>query len=189
MEIIITSILMGIGLAMDACAVSMANGLKHTKLKISKILFVSFIFGLFQGIMPLVGYLVGHAILSKISWIIPIVALTLLSYVGEKMIADGLKYDQESSVSTTSLTIKVILIQAIATSIDALSAGFSISDFLFIDALICVLFVTLITFSLCVLGVYVGKKFGSKLGGKAQILGGIILIFIGLEIFISHVFF
>ena len=82
---ITNSILLGVGLAMDACAVSMANGLKETKMKLRKTLFIAFMFGLFQGAMPLIGYLVGSQILTKIEWIIPWAALGILGYLGGKL--------------------------------------------------------------------------------------------------------
>lgn len=186
-KVIITSIFLGIGLAMDACAVSMANGLKETNMKLRKTLFIALMFGLFQGIMPLIGYLVGSQILTKFEWIIPWAALGILGYLGGKMIYDGIKGEDE--VDDKSLTIKVIFIQAIATSIDALSVGFTISDYTLIEALVCVGCIAIITFGICTGAVFIGKKFGTKLGNKAILVGGIILILIGLEIFISGMFF
>lgn len=186
-KIIITSLFLGIGLAMDACAVSMANGLKETNMKFKKTLFIALIFGLFQGAMPLMGYLVGSQILTRIEWIIPWAALGILGYLGGKMIYDGIKGEEDSDEK--SLTLKVIFIQAIATSIDALSVGFTISDYTLVEALVCVGCVAIITFIICVGAVYIGRKFGTKLGNKAILIGGIILIAIGIEIFISGMFF
>ena len=186
-RVILTSLLMGIGLAMDACAVSMANGLKYPKIKVSKILLISSMFGLFQGLMPLIGYFVGSAILTKIEWLIPIVALVLLSFVGGKMIYEGIKYKEENCNCCNDLTLKLMLIQAIATSIDALSVGFIISNYNISEAIICNGVIALVTFVICFFAVFIGKKFGTKLGSKAQILGGLILIVIGVEIFINGV--
>lgn len=186
-KVIITSIFLGIGLAMDACAVSMANGLKENKMKLNKIIFIALMFGLFQGAMPLIGYLVGSQILTKFEWIIPWAALGILGYLGGKMVYDGIKGEEE--VDDKSLTFKIIFIQAIATSIDALSVGFTISDYKLIEALVCVGCIAIITFAICVAAVFIGKKFGTKLGNKAILIGGIILILIGLEIFISGMFF
>ena len=186
-QVIITSLFLGIGLAMDACAVSMANGLKEPNMKFRKTLFISLMFGLFQGAMPLIGYLVGSQILTKIEWIIPWAALIILGYLGGKMIYDGIKGEKETTEK--ALTLKVILIQAIATSIDALSVGFTISDYTLIEALVCVGCVAVITFAICVGAVFIGRKFGTKLGNKAILIGGIILIAIGIEIFISGMFF
>ena len=145
-------------------------------------------FGLFQGVMPLLGYFVGAQILTKIEWIIPWVALGILGFLGVKMIRDGIK-GEEDEECCSSLTIKLILIQALATSIDALSVGFTISDYKVIEALVCTGIVALITFIICFIAVFIGKKFGNKLGNKAVIFGGIILVLIGIEIFISGMFF
>lgn len=189
-QIIITSILLGCGLAMDACAVSMANGLKEPKMKINKIALIAFMFAFFQAAMPLIGYFVGSALLSKIEWIIPWVALVLLSFVGGKMLYEGIKHkDEAEEDDNKSLTFKALIIQAIATSIDALSVGFTISNYTILQAFICCAIVAVVTFIICVAAVFIGKKFGTKLGNKAEILGGIILIGIGLEIFITGVFF
>ena len=186
-KVIITSLFLGIGLAMDACAVSMANGLKESNMKIRKSLFIATMFGIFQGMMPLMGYLVGSQLLTKIEWIIPWVALGILGILGIKMIIDGVKGEEDSD--SKELTIKIILIQAIATSIDALSVGFIISDYTLIEALVCTGMVAIITFIICFGAIFIGKKFGDKFGSKAVIIGGIILILIGLEIFISGMFF
>lgn len=189
-QIIITSILLGCGLAMDACAVSMANGLKEPKMKFNKIALIAFMFAFFQAAMPLIGYFVGSALLSKIEWIIPWVALVLLSFVGGKMLYEGIKHkDEAEEDDNKSLTFKALIIQAIATSIDALSVGFTISNYTILQAFICCAIVAVVTFAICVAAVFIGKKFGTKLGNKAEILGGIILIGIGLEIFITGVFF
>ena len=188
--VIITSLLLGIGLAMDACAVSMANGLKEPNMKIRKIILIALMFGIFQGLMPFVGYLLGSAFLSKIEWIIPWVALVLLLFVGGKMLLDGIKHDEdEEDEDMKELTFGVLVVQAIATSIDALSVGFTIANYSLFEASISVLIIAVVTFIICVAAVFIGKKFGTKLGNKAEILGGIILIFIGLEIFITGIFF
>ena len=187
-KVIITSIFLGIGLAMDACAVSMANGLKEPKMKLNKTLIIATMFGVFQGLMPFFGYLVGCQFLTKIEWIIPWVALILLGYIGGNMLIGGIKNKDEEE-EFKDLTIKVLFVQAIATSIDALSVGFSIANYTLLEAIVCVSFITFITFAICVAAVFVGKKFGTKLGNKAEILGGIILIAIGLEIFITGMFF
>ncbi|MBR2891859.1 MAG: manganese efflux pump [Bacilli bacterium] len=187
-DVIIISILLGVGLAMDACAVSMANGLNEPKMKISKVLLIAGCFGVFQGLMPFIGYLVGMNTLTKIEWIIPWVALALLSFIGLKMIIEGRK-EEETEQEKKSLTFRLLIIQSIATSIDALTVGFTISNYLLKEAIACVLIIAFVTFIICILGIYIGKTFGTKLGNKAQILGGLILVLIGLEIFITGVFF
>lgn len=199
--IIITSIFLGIGLAMDAFAASLANGINESKMKFKKILLIAFMFALFQALMPFIGYLVGSAILTKIEWIIPWVALILLGYVGGKMIYDGIKNKDNGCEEKKKLTFLVLLVQAIATSIDALSAGFTISDYLLKEAIVSVCIIAGVTFIICLGGVFLGISITSKLGlncnckksekisCKAEIFGGIILVIIGLEIFISNMFF
>ena len=187
-QVIITSVFLGVGLAMDACAVSMSNGLNEPEMKIKKVILIALMFGLFQAIMPFIGYLVGAAFLKKIEWIIPWLALGLLGFIGGKMLIEGVsKKEKEEKVS--KLTFKVLLVQAIATSIDALSVGFTISDYTMLEAIICVSVVAIVTFIISFFAVHLGKKFGTKLDNEAAILGGIILIAIGIEIFVSHMFF
>lgn len=187
-RIILVVIALGFALAMDAFAVSIANGMKEPNMNKKKGMLIASSFGVFQGAMPLIGYFLGSLLLSKIEWIVPYVALGLLVFLGVKMIVDGFM-DDDNEEHHEHLGIKLILIQSIATSIDALSVGFTISDYTVIEALITCLIVILITTFVCLFGVLMGEKFGSKLGDKAVIVGGIILILIGLEIFITGVFF
>ncbi len=184
MNFYLESILLGIGLAADACAVSMANGLKENKMKVGKMIFIAFMFGFFQALMPTIGYFVGHSFINYVDDLIPWIALIILCFLGIKMIRDGLKKKEELDLA--SLTIKVIFIQAFATSIDALSVGLTVSNYEVSEALICFGIVALVTFTLSFLSIILGKKFGTKFENKAVIFGGIILIFIGIEIFISH---
>ena len=188
MDFYIRSILLGVGLAMDACAVSMADGLKEPKMQVWKVIVIASLFGIFQAAMPLIGYFVGHAFLFYIEKFIPWIALILLSFIGGKMLIEGIKNKEEEEVNN-NLGIKVLLVQAIATSIDALSVGFTIADYTIIEAFLCTGIVCLVTTVICIAAVYIGKKFGTKLGNKAVILGGIVLIVIGVEIFISGMFF
>jgi putative Mn2+ efflux pump MntP len=187
MELYIFSLFLGIALAMDACAVSMTNGLNEPCMKLKKVIVIAFMFGLFQGAMPLIGYFLGHALLSLIEPYIPWIALVILSFLGVRMIIEGSKKNDCEEVK--KLTFTVLIIQAIATSIDALSTGLAIADYTPINAIICASIVMLVTAIICVCAVYIGKKFGTKLGCRAEIMGGIILIAIGLEIFITGVFF
>jgi len=187
LKFFLTSSFLGVGLAMDASAVSMANGLKDPKMKINKVLLIAFMFAFFQALMPLIGYLVGHAVLELIEPFIPWIALLLLSFVGGKMLYEGIKNEGDEEVK--SLTFQALIIQAIATSIDALSVGFTFAGYEIIEALVACGLIALVTFSICILSVFIGQKFGDKLGNKAEILGGIILIAIGLEIFITGIFF
>ncbi len=184
------SILLGVGLAMDAFSVSMANGLSDTKMKTGKILIISGVFAFFQALMPLAGWFFVHSfvnLFSAFEKLIPWIALLLLSYIGGKMLYDGIKQNEEEEIS--NLTPLALLIQGIATSIDALSVGFTISDYIFTEALIAALVIAFVTFIICFAGVIIGKTVGNKLQNKATLLGGTILIIIGIEIFISGVFF
>ena len=188
MQVYLRSILLGIGLAMDACAVSMANGLKEPKMLLRKILLIAFLFGFFQAMMPLIGYFIGHAFIEFIENFIPWIALVLLGLIGGNMLISGIKNKEEED-KHDKLSLKVLLIQAVATSIDALSVGLTIADYTIMEAVISAIIIAIVTFGICVGAVFIGKKFGTKLGNKAEILGGIILIGIGLEIFITGMFF
>ena len=188
------SILIGIGLAMDAFSVSLANGLNEPDMRKPKIFGVAGIFGLFQGVMPFIGWLCIHTIAEAFDVFekfIPWIALGLLGYIGGKMLTEGIKeYKCRSEGGDECplpkrLTVSALLVQGIATSIDALSVGFTISDYNCIEAVVCALIIALLTFGICFAGVILGKKFGTALAGKSSIFGGAILIFIGLEIFIT----
>ena len=192
-KVILTGIGLGIGLAMDAFAVSMSNGLKENKMKLKKILLIAITFGLFQGVMPLIGYFVGFSLIDYIDKFVPWIALGLLSILGIKMIIDGIKElkegnkDDEVCPCENCLSVKILLVQAVATSIDALSAGLSFSNYKVYEAIIVVSLVALITTAICIAGVYIGKKFGTKLSKYAAFIGGTILILIGLEIFLTGI--
>ena len=184
----LNSILLGIGLAMDAFSVSLANGLNNPNIKKIKVFLTSLMFGLFQGLMPMIGWVCVHTIVEKFKifeHIIQWIALVLLVFIGAKMIYECVKKKEESETEIKKLGFLTILVQAIATSIDALSVGFTISNYNFLNAFVCALIIAFITFLLCVIGNIIGKKFGTKFSSKAEILGGIILVAIGLEIFIS----
>lgn len=185
---IFNSILFGIGLAMDAFCVSMANGLSLVKSgEKSKIIQIAITFGLFQGIMPLIGWFCVHSIVNTFKSVqpfIPWIALILLVYIGGKMIYDGIK-GKALDDNDVKIGFLALLIQGIATSIDALSVGFTISEYSFSMALIESIIIAIVTFSICIFGVIIGKKIGMKLANKATILGGIILICIGFWIFFT----
>ena len=188
LKVVLTSLGLGVGLAMDACAVSMANGMNEPKMKLRKTLFIAFLFGFFQGAMPLIGYFLGSQFINYIGKFIPWIALIILSFLGGKMVIEGIKGDDEED-DAKELVLKVLLIQAFATSIDALSVGFTISDYRILEAILCASIVCFMTFAICTGAVYIGKKFGTKFGNKAILIGGLILIAIGLEIFITGIWF
>lgn len=186
------SIALGVGLAMDAFSVSLANGLNEPSMKKTRMMLIAGIFALFQCVMPLIGWICVHTVVqyfNTVSILIPWIALALLGYIGGKMLYEGLHPEKEEENDTDhALTMKLLMVQGIATSIDALSVGFTIARYDVIHALISCMIIGIVTLGICLAGLYLGRKFGTKLAGKAGILGGIILIVIGLEIFVSGVF-
>ena len=185
----ITSIMLGAGLAMDAFSVSLANGLNEPTMKKSRMCGVAGIFSVFQFAMPLIGWICVSTVarlFGAFEKLIPWIALILLGYIGGKMLYEGIKR-KENEEEQIAVGLKGLLIQGIATSIDALSGGFTISDYNWMEALFACLLIGTITFFICYAGLGIGKKAGTKLAGKAGILGGVILILIGLEIFITGI--
>ncbi len=183
----IKSILLGAGLAMDAFSVSLANGLNEPKMKASKMVGVAGVFAGFQFAMPMIGW-ICVATIARIFGVfekcIPWIALLLLGYIGGKMLYEGIK-SKGADDEKPGVGFKGLLLQGIATSIDALSVGFTISEYNCMEALLACLLIGAVTFIICFAGLAIGKKAGTKLAGKAGILGGLILIGIGLEIFIT----
>lgn len=185
------SILLGFGLAMDAFSVSLANGLSEPGMKMRKMSAVAGTFAFFQALMPMIGFICVHTAVSYFNAFekfIPWIALILLSYIGGKMLFEGIKSNGEKACLYSRLTIGTLIMQGIATSIDALSVGFTIADYDFVSALICALVIAAVTFIICFAGIIIGKNVGMKFSGKAGILGGVVLIFIGIEIFVTSVF-
>jgi len=188
---VIQSIMLGVGLAMDAFSVSLANGLNEPKMRIRKMCLIAGVFAFFQALMPLTGWFCVHNLVrffSVFEKFIPWIALILLAFIGGKMIKEGRECDcgKEESCGC-GLGFKLLMVQGIATSIDALSVGFTISEYGFVMALVCALIIAAVTFIICMAGVYIGKIFGTSLAGKASILGGVILILIGVEIFVTGI--
>ncbi len=185
------SILLGIGLAMDAFSVSLANGLNEPNMKKRKMLGVAGIFSIFQFAMPMIGWICVSTIAQYFKIFqkcIPWIALILLGYIGGKMLYESITNKDEQE-ETAAVDIRALIIQGIATSIDALSVGFTISNYKLWEALLACLLIGIVTFFICFAGIVIGKKAGTKLAGKAGILGGVILIFIGIEIFVKGMFF
>ena len=175
----------GISLAMDAFSVSLANGLGEQGMKKGKMLGIAGTFAFFQGLMPLIGWICVHTILEQFSAFadfIPWIALVLLSLIGGKMLIEGIRNKEECELRKVGFLS--LMVQGIATSIDALTVGFDIGKYDIGQALVAVGIIAAITFVICFCGIIIGKKFGTKLSCKATILGGIILIAIGIEIFI-----
>ena len=186
---ILNSALLGLGLAMDAFSVSLANGLSHPCMRAKKMALLAGVFALFQAAMPMIGWVCVHTIVqvfAPLERLIPWIALILLGYIGGKMLYGGLRGGEDCEHPTT-LGVKTVLLQGLATSIDALSVGFTISVYNWQMAVVCALIIAVVTFIICVGGLALGKRFGMHLSGKAEILGGVILILIGLEIFLKGV--
>ena len=181
------SILLGAGLAMDAFSVSLANGLHEPKMPSRKMCIIAGVFAFFQALMPIIGWVCIHTIVQyfrAFETLIPWIALALLGYIGGKMIYDS-RCEADCPDCVPKLTVGVLLTQGIATSIDALSVGFTIAEYNFTMALVAAAIIATVTFGICMAGIAIGKKAGTHLSGKAGFLGGVILILIGLEIFIT----
>ena len=182
----LNSVLFGVALAMDAFSVSIANGLQEPDMKRSKGLLIAGTFAFFQYLMPMIGWTCVHFIVETFSVVakyVPYVAFVVLAVIGSKMIVDGVKKKGEkAAVGWVGL-----LVQGIATSIDALSVGFTTAEYSVFGALVSGAIIAVETFGICALGVFIGKKFGQKLSDKATVVGGVILILIGLEIMIRGI--
>lgn len=187
------SMLLGVGLAMDAFSVSLADGLHDTCMRPRKMCMIAGIFAFFQAMMPLLGWFLVHTIVQYFhafeKWI-PWIALGLLGYIGIQMLLEAREECNECGECSPStvLTCSTLLLQAIATSIDALSVGFTIAEYGAFEALLAAVIIAVVTFVICMLGLEIGKRAGTKIAGKANILGGVILISIGIEIFVGSFF-
>lgn len=192
MEFIFSNILIGISLAMDAFSVSVANGIANPKMKFAKCFAIAGTFAAFQFAMPLVGWILVHTIAEKFLIFhkaVPYIAFGLLLFIGISMIAEGLKKekDEASEENESKLSVKKLLIQGVATSIDALSVGFTIADYGFLMAFYAALIIMAVTLVLCLVGVKIGNRIGILFAKKATIIGGIILILLGIKIFVQGV--
>lgn len=184
------SVLLGVGLAMDAFSVSLANGLNEPTMKRKKMCGVAGIFAMFQALMPMIGWICVHTIVQyfkAFEKFIPWIALILLLYIGGKMLMEGIK-NEESEEEKSQVGLAALMVQGVATSIDALSVGFTIAEYGLLMAVVCALIIAVVTFVICMAGLAIGKKFGTKFANKATIFGGAILILIGIEIFVTGVF-
>ena len=187
----VNSILFGIGLAMDAFSVSMVNGFLEPEMKKSRMALIAGTFCGYQILMPLLGWLCVHTIaeiFTSFQSLIPWIALILLAYIGGKMLLEGIRGGEDDEETAGTLGFGALMVQGIATSIDALSVGFTIADYHWLAALVESVIIGVVTFGICWGGLEIGKRFGTKLSDKASILGGVILLFIGIEIFVRGVF-
>ncbi|MBQ4574468.1 MAG: manganese efflux pump [Clostridia bacterium] len=186
-DFFIVSFMLGIGLAMDAFSVSLANGLNEPQMRRGRMCQIAGVFAFFQALMPMIGWICVHTISNQFNAFnrfIPWIALILLLYIGGKMLIEGIKGGDETG-ERQSLTLGALLVQGVATSIDALSVGFTIADYNKTMALVCAGIIAALTFFICLAGVVIGKTVGTKLTGKASIFGGVILIIIGVQIFVK----
>lgn len=199
MSFVLNSILLGVGLAMDAFSVSIANGLNEPGMSRKKTYGIAACYAFFQFAMPMTGWFCVHTIASYFKVFqkfIPWIALVLLLYIGGQMLFEGIRRIKNKCEENpkncgcgtkTVLTRKTLLIQGIATSIDALSVGFTTARYGTAAAFSSSLIIAVVTFVICMIGLLFGKKFGERLSEKATILGGIILIAIGIEIFVTGI--
>ena len=187
---LLNSVLLGVGLAMDAFSVSLANGLNEPYMKKGRMCGIAGVFAFFQALMPMLGWVCIHTIVNifqAFEKCIPWIALALLGFIGGKMLLEGIRGDDEEE-ELRAVGFMGLMVQGVATSIDALSVGFTIADYDFFMALLAAVIIAAVTFVICFGGLEIGKRVGTRLAGKANILGGVILIFIGLEIFVTGVF-
>ena len=185
------SAMLGVGLAMDAFSVSLANGLNEPCMKKGRMAGIAGIFAFFQGLMPMIGWICVHTVVQyfqSFEKLIPWIALGLLGYIGIHMLLEARRCAEDPDCECCAVTLSALLVQGVATSIDALSVGFTIAEYDLLSALLAAGIIAGLTFPICFAGLAIGKKAGTKIAGKAGILGGCILIFIGLEIFITSFF-
>ena len=180
---ILEIVLISIGLAMDAFAVAVCKGLSMKKMEWKKAVIVAFYFGGFQALMPAIGFFLGVSFEELVTKVDHWIAFILLGIIGINMIKEA--FDKEKETINDSIDIKTMTILAIATSIDALAVGITFA-FLKVDLLTAVTLIGVITFALSLIGVKIGNKFGDKYERKAELIGGIILILMGLKILLEH---
>ncbi len=185
----LNSLLLGVGLSMDAFSISLANGLSDSKMRFHKACLIAGVFAFSQAAMPMIGWICVSTVAKQFTFfnqLIPWIALILLCYLGGNMLYDSFKTNS-CNAPAKKLSFGLLIVQGIATSIDALSVGFTIARYNLIMAIVASLIIALVTFILCLSGVYIGKRFGTCLASKAGILGGAILIIIGIKIFIEGI--
>lgn len=193
--LLIQTFLIAVGLSMDAFAVSVSDGLTMKRIKIRRAAAIAAAFGIFQGIMPLLGFLLGSSFADFVRTWDHYIALIFLGFIGGKMLTDGIKElrckDKSDIDEEYKFSFGALILQAIATSIDALVVGVSFvaMGMSFTDMLISVCIIAAVTFTLSIIGVYAGRKTGQLLGCRAEIIGGLILVGIGIKVFVEHMFF
>lgn len=183
----ITLFCIAIGLSMDAFAVSITNGLSYKNFKKTQIFTSALTYGIFQGLMPLMGYFLGSLFFNIISRFDHWIALLLLGFIGFNMISDAIKEIKhpEENKTDSNFNYKTLFLQAIATSIDALTVGITFAA-MNVNIYFSVFCIAIVTAFFCTIGGFIGKKFGTLLKEKAKVFGGVILILMGLKIFLEH---
>ena len=185
-KLVLDSVLLGFGLAMDAFSVSLVNGLREPDMPKSRMAKIAGVFGGFQFLMPMIGWICVRTVLDlfqSLTKYIPWIAFGLLLYIGGKMLVEGIRNreaQEAEKVGTGGL-----LMQGVATSIDALSVGFTMTELTWLQALAESALIGIVTFGICMAGILIGRKAGTKLSDKASILGGLVLIAIGIKILIG----
>ena len=183
----LNSVLLGFGLAMDAFSVSLVNGMQEPRMQRGRMVRIAGVFGGFQTLMPLIGWVCVKTILElfkSLQSLIPWIAFALLFLIGGKMVLDGIRNKEEQEAE--KIGAGGLIMQGIATSIDALSVGFAMSELNFRSAVAEAVIIGAVTFGICTAGILIGRKAGTKLSGKASVVGGIVLIGIGIEILVTH---
>lgn len=180
---ILEVILLGIGLAMDAFAVSICKGLSMKRMNWKNAMIIAFYFGVFQAIMPAIGYFLGTTFESFVTAIDHWIAFILLSFIGGNMIKES--FNSEDEDKNDRVDFKTMIVLAIATSIDALAVGITFA-FFDVNVIVAVSIIGVITFFISLLGVKVGNKFGDKYQNKAELMGGILLVLLGIKILVEH---
>lgn len=175
--------LIGIGLAMDAFAVAVCKGLAMKKLEWKKTIIIALYFGVFQALMPLIGFYLGATFETLVTSIDHWIAFVLLGFIGGNMIRES--FGDESDNCNDSVSFKTMIVLAIATSIDALAIGITFA-FLQTNISLAVFVIGIVTFLVSLLGVKIGNKFGDKYESKAEFIGGSILLIMGIKILLEH---
>ena len=191
--LLITSFFLGIGLAMDAFSVSLANGLNEPCMCKRKMCGIAGMFAFFQALMPLIGWVCIDTVVQHFPFfekLIPWISLVLLCFIGGKMLYEGIKCKGEDDCECgcgKKIGFTALVVQGIATSIDALSVGFTIAEYDIASALLSALVIAAVTFVICMGGIIIGRKVGMRFADKAGILGGAILVIIGITIFVRGI--
>ena len=173
--------LIGVGLSMDAAAVSMTNGMAYKEISKTTMLIMALLFGIFQALMPLFGYFIGGIFSEFICKYSGTIILFILGLIGANMIKEGLSHSDDSEEIKTKLTYTVLFVQAIATSIDAFAVGVGFAAKGCENIILAVSIIGVTTFIISLVALFIGRKFGNLLGSKAEVFGGIILVLIGIK--------